>query len=193
MTASRSSRCLSSLRTYSPLLHSMHGKVRSALASRTHFWGASEILAGGACRAAASPSAWSGRNGRPRTAVAPLYAALLVAARRVPPQADAAPCSKMGCVCIAELCSNLLARPVWEAMMRIEIGPRRTRTTERIMKMRGVPFSFLLAILFTGTGQPTHGLTNSFVNFETPPVHPVALNPDGSRLGVCNLADGRLE
>src|SRR6266536_4094170 len=35
--------------------------------------------------------------------------------------------------------------------------------------------------------------TNSFVNFETPPVHPVALSADGSRLAVCNLADARLE
>src|SRR5205823_7294226 len=35
--------------------------------------------------------------------------------------------------------------------------------------------------------------TNSFVNFETPPVHPVALSPDGSRLAVCNLPDTRLE
>jgi YVTN family beta-propeller protein len=35
--------------------------------------------------------------------------------------------------------------------------------------------------------------TNSFVNFETSPVHPVALSPDGSRLAVCNLPDARLE
>src|SRR5438093_1893913 len=40
---------------------------------------------GGGCRAATSPSAWSGRKGPPRTAVAPLYAAQFVAARRVPP------------------------------------------------------------------------------------------------------------
>ena len=40
---------------------------------------------GGACRAATSPSAWSGRNGPPRTAIAPLRAARHVAARRVPP------------------------------------------------------------------------------------------------------------
>src|SRR2546425_1651601 len=60
-------------------------------------WGASQFLAGGACRAATSSSAWSGRNGPPRTAVAPLYAALLVAARRVPPYGDAAPCNQMRC------------------------------------------------------------------------------------------------
>src|SRR6266536_5346822 len=35
--------------------------------------------------------------------------------------------------------------------------------------------------------------TNSFINFETAPVHPVALSPEGSRLAVCNLPDARLE
>ena len=29
--------------------------------------------------------------------------------------------------------------------------------------------------------------TNSFVNWETAPVHPVALSPDGRLLAVCNL------
>ncbi|HMJ88327.1 MAG TPA: hypothetical protein VK530_00840 [Candidatus Acidoferrum sp.] len=33
----------------------------------------------------------------------------------------------------------------------------------------------------------------SFVNWETPPIHPVALSPDGNRLAVCNLPDNRLE
>src|SRR6185503_16687637 len=35
--------------------------------------------------------------------------------------------------------------------------------------------------------------TNSFVNFETAPVHPVALSPDSRWLAVCNLPDARLE
>lgn len=35
--------------------------------------------------------------------------------------------------------------------------------------------------------------TNSFFNWETPPIHPVALSPDGTRLVVCNLPDNRLE
>src|SRR5688500_5334756 len=35
--------------------------------------------------------------------------------------------------------------------------------------------------------------TNSFVNFETAPVHLVALSPAGNRLAVCNLPDTRLE
>ncbi|MCW5767643.1 MAG: hypothetical protein KIT19_03090 [Phycisphaeraceae bacterium] len=37
------------------------------------------------------------------------------------------------------------------------------------------------------SAQPT------FVNFETPPVHPITLTPDQSRLLVVNLADARLE
>src|SRR5436309_1915469 len=35
-------------------------------------------------------------------------------------------------------------------------------------------------------------LTN-FVNFETAPVRPVALGPDGRTLAVCNLPDNRVE
>lgn len=35
-------------------------------------------------------------------------------------------------------------------------------------------------------------MTN-FFNFETAPVHPIALSPDGTRLAVCNLPDGRVE
>jgi YVTN family beta-propeller protein len=61
------------------------------------------------------------------------------------------------------------------------------------MKTRIASMHLLLAMFVAGSGQPTHGLAGSFVNFETPPVQPVALSPDGSRLAVCNLADGRLE
>jgi YVTN family beta-propeller protein len=32
-----------------------------------------------------------------------------------------------------------------------------------------------------------------FINWETAPVHPIALSPDGNRLAVCNLPDNRLE
>lgn len=46
---------------------------------------------------------------------------------------------------------------------------------------------FLLAAI-SQAQQPS-----SFVNFETAPVHPVALGPDGRTLAVCNLADGRVE
>ena len=53
--------------------------------------------------------------------------------------------------------------------------------------------ALLLAILIAGSNQAARGAADSFVNFETAPVHPVALSPDGSQLAVCNLADGRLE
>jgi YVTN family beta-propeller protein len=35
--------------------------------------------------------------------------------------------------------------------------------------------------------------TTNFFNWETAPVHPVALSPDATRLAVCNLPDGRVE
>src|SRR5437899_10098487 len=35
--------------------------------------------------------------------------------------------------------------------------------------------------------------TTNFFNWETSPVHPVAVSPDGTRLAVCNLPDNRLE
>ena len=53
--------------------------------------------------------------------------------------------------------------------------------------------ALLLAIIIAGSNQAARGAADSFVNFETPPVHPTALSPDGSQLAVCNLADGRLE
>src|SRR5437899_6911981 len=33
----------------------------------------------------------------------------------------------------------------------------------------------------------------NFINFETSPVHPIALGPDGHTLAVCNLPDARVE
>ena len=35
--------------------------------------------------------------------------------------------------------------------------------------------------------------TTNFFNFETAPVHPVALSPDATRLALCNLPKGHLE
>ncbi len=35
--------------------------------------------------------------------------------------------------------------------------------------------------------------SRAFINFETAPVHPIALSPDGHTLAVCNLPDGRIE
>ncbi len=47
-------------------------------------------------------------------------------------------------------------------------------------------------LLSAAAGQAQITATN-FFNWETAPVHPVALSPDGTRLAVCNLPDGRLE
>ena len=48
----------------------------------------------------------------------------------------------------------------------------------------------LLLFAASARGQIT---TNNFFNWETAPVHPVALSPDGTRLVVCNLPDARVE
>src|ERR1044071_8061710 len=58
------------------------------------------------------------------------------------------------------------------------------------MKSLPTAAAILLASVALGFGQVT---TNSFFNWETTPVHPVPLSPDGSRLVVCNLPDNRLE
>lgn len=47
--------------------------------------------------------------------------------------------------------------------------------------------AFLLAVATTAGAQPT------FVNFESGPVRPLALSPDGTRLFVVNTPDNRLE
>ena len=63
------------------------------------------------------------------------------------------------------------------------------------MNGRRFGFGFVLGA-FLGVAaaqQAPAATTNSFVNFETAPVHPVALSPDGLRLVVCNLPDNRLE
>ncbi len=68
--------------------------------------------------------------------------------------------------------------------MRFPIHPR--------TKMRALLTT--AGILLAGGGAALGQVsTNSFQNWETPPVHPVALSPDGSRLVVCNLPDNRLE
>jgi len=61
------------------------------------------------------------------------------------------------------------------------------------MIVRVVLVCLCLAVFAGATGAATTGVDGSFVNFETAPVHPLALSPDNSRLAVCNLADGRLE
>src|SRR5258708_1679854 len=50
---------------------------------------------------------------------------------------------------------------------------------------------FFLAV-FCCAGALSRG-QNSFVNFETAPIHPIALSPSGNSLAVCNLPDNRVE
>src|SRR5258708_3672415 len=52
-----------------------------------------------------------------------------------------------------------------------------------------VHLSFLL-LPVVSLGQVS---THSFVNWETAPIHPLALSPDGGILAVCNVPDNRLE
>jgi YVTN family beta-propeller protein len=49
--------------------------------------------------------------------------------------------------------------------------------------------TFAIVILSTNAS----ALTTNFVNFETAPVHPLDLGPDGRTLALCNLPDNRVE
>ena len=53
--------------------------------------------------------------------------------------------------------------------------------------------SLLIAFALCCPGRAAEARNDSFVNFETAPVHPIALSPDHSRLAVCNLPDAKLE
>ena len=61
------------------------------------------------------------------------------------------------------------------------------------MTVRVVLFCLWFAAFTRGTGKAGVDADSAFVNFETAPVHVLALSPDNSRLAVCNLADGKLE
>ena len=55
-----------------------------------------------------------------------------------------------------------------------------------------VRLPLLLFVLALMLAKPVSA-QNAFVNFETPPVHPVDMTPDGSTLLVANTADARIE
>ena len=61
------------------------------------------------------------------------------------------------------------------------------------MNLRATTASLLLAIALCCPGLTAESTNSASINFETAPVHPIALSPDNSRLAVCNLPDGRLE
>src|SRR5262245_28076285 len=54
------------------------------------------------------------------------------------------------------------------------------------------PWLFLMAFV-CGLFEIRGATTNSFVNWETAPVHPIDLAPDGNWLAVCNLPEARVE
>jgi len=51
----------------------------------------------------------------------------------------------------------------------------------------------LLALEMTALQAPAQFTITNFFNWETSPVHPVEISPDGATLVVCNLPDNRLE
>src|SRR4026208_1725724 len=57
--------------------------------------------------------------------------------------------------------------------------------------VRGRCFLAIACMYAIGTVMLTAEI--NFINFETAPVHPVALGPDGRTLAVCNLPDNRVE
>ncbi len=64
---------------------------------------------------------------------------------------------------------------------------------EGLLTFRIVVLCLLFALGVHSHAQTAASVSNSFMNFETAPVHPIALSPDGSTLAVCNLNDGKLE
>src|SRR4051794_10507329 len=85
------------------------------------------------------------------------------------------------------LACGLLCANSWQThaamslVSRYELRSRVRRPTWR---------QFLFLCIF-GTFA-TAGMAN-FINFETAPVHPIALSPDARALALCNLPDGRVE
>src|ERR1044071_1011862 len=54
-------------------------------------------------------------------------------------------------------------------------------------------FGFFLIARLAIPAVPAAEMVPSFVNFESAPVHPIALSPNGETLAVCNTPDGRIE
>ncbi|HSY19079.1 MAG TPA: hypothetical protein VK815_12120, partial [Candidatus Acidoferrales bacterium] len=61
---------------------------------------------------------------------------------------------------------------------------------KRNLKNLALGFTLFSLTIVSSRAQVT---TTNFFNWETAPVHPVALSPDGTRLVVCNLPDARAE
>src|SRR5438445_1498372 len=89
---------------------------------------------------------------------------------------------------------RLLAQPRFSAEKRCGVKSAEPFTPMNSRLDCLVAIALLLATgMLTRGQQPQPAATNSFVNWETPPIHPVELSPDNARLAVCNLPDHRLE
>lgn len=68
----------------------------------------------------------------------------------------------------------------------------RTRSVRSVVSFGLVPLA-VLAVASGGSAQVVSHATAPFPNFESSPVHPLALTPDGARLVALNTADARAE
>ena len=62
--------------------------------------------------------------------------------------------------------------------------------SSRGFRFRGIVFALTIAL---GGSAPARAEAPSFLTFESGPVRPLALSPDGTRLFACNTPDGQLE
>ena len=67
------------------------------------------------------------------------------------------------------------------------------RLFRRWISLSSVIVGLALPIQISLVPTASSGTHPSFVNWETAPIDPIELSPDGSTLAVCNLPDGRLE
>src|SRR5262245_44771832 len=61
------------------------------------------------------------------------------------------------------------------------------------MRFKAAFFVFVYTVCAMVAAHVARAATNSFINFETPLIHPLAISPDQSTLAAVNLPDGRLE
>src|SRR5262245_21745847 len=79
------------------------------------------------------------------------------------------------------------ARPGGRRGIRACLRPFGVVTSMRVLRCAATVFGLVLAF-----AAPTRAQT-SFLEFESGPVRPLALTPDGTKLLVCNIPDNRLE
>src|ERR1044071_2520531 len=86
-----------------------------------------------------------------------------------------------------------LSEQFWATTIYEIIRGRHRTCTCTCLLVPTVLLFVLLIVPSEASGQSIGTFSNAFINFETAPVHPLALSPNGQQLAVCNLADGKLE